>query len=450
MSILKFFLLGSFKVHYAGVDITENLRTRKERAILAYLVMESQRVHPRESIAEFFWPDRPENQARMNLRQALLGIRKVLTGDNTNPFLQITEDSVKFNAAIAWRDTAVFTDHLQATHGHEHPHLHTCPECLHNLEQAVEVYRGDFLEDLLLSDVAAFQEWVFFHRERYFRSLLDSLHSLAEVYFKQAAFDQAYQYAWRYVTLAPLEEEAHRLLMHIFARSGRRSAALQQYNLCRSYIKRELGVEPSAETKRLYEQIKNGLPLDKLDTGSLPPAPEPTPAKTGQGRPRPTGPLYDPFTQIPMRPLFMDRLQHTLTRMERDQLIAAVCILSVTFPLNPKMNAELKIQVEQNLVKRLTGAVRKGDTVARLQEDEFAVILESIKDSAVIPMIAQKIYNAVSSPILVQGQAVEVKVALGTSAYPDDGTDPNTLINQADLVMRKSRLAQSSFLFPSA
>ncbi len=448
MSILKFFFLGSFKVQYAGVDITESLRTRKERAILAYLVMEAQRVHPRETIAEFFWPDRPENQARMNLRQALLGIRKVLTGENTNPFLQINEDTVKFNAAIAWRDTAVFNEHMQATHNHEHPHLHTCPECLSHLEQAVEVYRGDFLEDLLLSDVASFQEWVFFHRERHFRNLLDALHSLAEVYFKQASFDQSYQYAWRYVSLAPLEEEAHRLLMHIFARSGRRSAALQQYNLCRTYIKRELGVEPSAETKRLFEQIKNGLPLDRLETGSLTLAAEPP--KSGQARPRPTGPLYDPFTSVPMRPLFMDRLQHTLTRMERDQLMAAVCILAVSFPLNPKMNPELKIQVEQNLVKRLTGSVRKGDTVARLQEDEFAVILEAIKDPLVIPVIAQKILKAVAAPILVQGQTIEVKVALGTSAYPDEGTDANTLVNQADVAMRKSRLAQSAFLFPSS
>lgn len=448
MDILKFYLLGSFKVHFAGVDITETLRTRKERAILAYLVMESQRIHPRETIAEFFWPDRPDTQARMNLRQALLGIRKVLSGQEaTNPFLQISEDTVRFNAAISWRDVAVFNDHLQATHNHDHPHLHTCPECLAHLEQAVEVYRGDFLEDLLLSDVAAFQEWVFFHRERHFRNLLDALHSLAEVYFKQADFDQAYQYAWRYVSLAPLEEEAHRLLMHIFAKSNRRSAALQQYNLCRTYIKRELGVEPSAETKRLYEQIKNGLPLDKLETNTLPPVPEPP--KTNQARPRPTGPLYDPFTQVPMRPLFMDRLNHTLTRMERDQLVAAVCILAVSFPQNPKMNAELKILVEQNLVKRLTGSVRKGDTVARLQEDEFAVILEAIKDPQVIPMIAQKIQKSVAAPILVQGQTIEVKVALGTSTYPDEATDANSLVNLADVAMRKSRLAQSAFLFPS-
>ncbi|MBE0686283.1 MAG: winged helix-turn-helix domain-containing protein, partial [Anaerolineaceae bacterium] len=60
-------------MHFDGSDLSEILRTRKERALLAYLAEEPPRVQTREKVAEFFWPNRPETYARMNLRQALLG-----------------------------------------------------------------------------------------------------------------------------------------------------------------------------------------------------------------------------------------------------------------------------------------------------------------------------------------------------------------------------------------
>jgi DNA-binding SARP family transcriptional activator len=96
MSQLKIGLLGSFHVQLDGVDITEALRTKKERAILAFLAQEAERPHLRQTVAEFFWPDRPENYARMNLRQALLGIRRAMgCEDNANAFLKVTEETVR-------------------------------------------------------------------------------------------------------------------------------------------------------------------------------------------------------------------------------------------------------------------------------------------------------------------------------------------------------------------
>ena len=113
MNQLEISLLGAIKVKFDGEDVTENLRTKKERAILAYLAEESGRSHTRSIIAEFFWPDRPENYARMNLRQALLGIRKAFGGEkNTIPFLRITEDSVRFFPGKAWLDTVACSEHF--------------------------------------------------------------------------------------------------------------------------------------------------------------------------------------------------------------------------------------------------------------------------------------------------------------------------------------------------
>ncbi len=446
MQRLKISLLGAFAVQLDELDITDLLRTKKERAILAFLAQEGERAHMRQTVAEFFWPDRPENYARMNLRQALLGIRRMFGNEDTaNGFLFATEETVQVERKNVWLDTDIFANNLMATHSHSHAHLQTCPECLIALEETVRIYHGDFLEDLLLNDLTGFQEWVFFHRERYFRYLLDALHSLTEIYYKKADYETTYKHAWRYVSLAPLEEAAHRILMRVFALTGRRSAALQQYQLCKSLMERELRIEPSPETKRLYEHISSGLSLEKIDTGSL--SDTNFPPRPPQPRPRQTGPLYDPFTHIPMRALFMDRLQHAVIRMQRDQQKLAVCIVSVSYPLNQNMLPELKKFVEQHLVSRLLGSVRKGDTVARLEDDRYALILEAIRDPRDLDTITHKITNNVGAPILTQGQRVVVKLVLGGSVFPEDGLDPMALLDKAETAMREARIKQAAFYY---
>lgn len=447
MQRLKISLLGAFTVQLAGLDVTDLLRTKKERAILAFLAQESDRAHMRQTVAEFFWPDRPENYARMNLRQALLGIRRMFGNEDTaSDFLFATEETVQVEAKNMWLDTDAFTNNLMATHSHSHAHLQTCPECLSALEETVRMYRGDFLEDLLLNDLTGFQEWVFFNRERNFRYLLDALHTLTEIYFKKGDYETTYKHAWRYVSLAPLEEAAHRMLMRVFALTGRRSAALQQYQLCKSLMERELRIEPSPETKRLYEHISSGLSLEKIDTGSL--ANADLPPRPAQPKPRQTGPLYDPFTHIPMRALYMDRLQHAVIRMQRDQQKLAVCLVSVSYPLNPNMLPDLKKFVEQHLVSRLLGSVRKGDTVARLEDDKYALILEAIRDPRDLDTITQKIMNNVGTPVLTQGQRVIIKLVLGGGVFPVDGMDPVALLDKAETTMREARIKQASFYFP--
>lgn len=89
MEKLKIFLFGNFQVHLDDADITDSLRTRKERALFAYLAEEPAILQTREKVAEFFWPNRPETYARMNLRQALAGLRRSLGGDeNANLVLR--------------------------------------------------------------------------------------------------------------------------------------------------------------------------------------------------------------------------------------------------------------------------------------------------------------------------------------------------------------------------
>ncbi|NIO69801.1 MAG: AAA family ATPase, partial [Anaerolineae bacterium] len=167
------------------------------------------------------------------------------------PFLLITRDTIQFNAASDyWLDVTAFTEMVEVDKAH--------PSAIDQLEQAVALYRGSFLEGFSVSDSPAFEEWALFTREQIGRQMSSALHRLAATYEQRGQYEQAQSCAWRQVELEPWDEAAHQQLMRTLALSGQRSAALAQYETCRRLLAEELGVEPAAETTRLYEQIRDG------------------------------------------------------------------------------------------------------------------------------------------------------------------------------------------------
>jgi DNA-binding SARP family transcriptional activator len=124
------------------------------------------------------------------------------------------------------------------------------------MRQAVTLYCGEFLQQLVVRASAAFDEWAMLLRERLHRSALEALAQLVAYHERCGADEQAREYAWRTLHLEVWDEAAHRCVMRVLLRKGQRGAALAQYKRCRQVLADELGVEPSAETTALYEQIR--------------------------------------------------------------------------------------------------------------------------------------------------------------------------------------------------
>jgi DNA-binding SARP family transcriptional activator/predicted ATPase len=203
-------------------------------------------------LAGLLWPDWPDRDALSNLRYALSNLRRVI-GDRTAepPFLLISRDTLQFNTASDyWLDVTAFTEMVEADKTH--------PSAIDQLEQAVALYRGSFLEGFSVGDSPAFEEWALFTREQIGRQVSSALHHLAVTYEQRGEYEQAQSCAWRQIELEPWDEAAHQSLMRTLALSGQRSAALAQYESCRRLLAEELGVEPAEETTKLYEQIRNG------------------------------------------------------------------------------------------------------------------------------------------------------------------------------------------------
>lgn len=253
MANLSISLLGPFRATRGGVPVT-SFESNKVRALLAYLAVEAGRAHSRSVLAGLLWPDRTQRLALGNLRYALSNLRQAIGDSQAQPsFLLVSRDTLQLNPASDYElDTAL----LDAAANARDP-------TTEQLQSALALCRGSFLEGLSLADSPAFEEWMLLKRERFNQQLLKVLQRLTAAYERRGDYAQARLYAWRQVEVEPYQEEGHRQLMRLLALDGQRSAALAQYQSCRRLLMQELGVEPAQETTLLYERIRDGVAGEK-------------------------------------------------------------------------------------------------------------------------------------------------------------------------------------------
>lgn len=267
MSHLSLSVLGEFQILKDGVPI-QTIESDKVRALLAYLAVEADCAHKRESLIGLLWPDYPDPAARHNLRQALFNLRRALDDHTaTPPYLVISRAAIQFNRESDYSLDLVEFDRLYPWKRNSGRVRGDSPSITRQLEDMVALYRGEFLQRFYLEDSPEFEEWVLVQRETVHQQMLDVLTHLADGFERRGEYQMARCYASRQLELDPWREEAHSQVMRLLALEGQRSAALAQYEICRKVLAEELAAEPSPQTRELYEQIRAGN-LNKAAAGS--------------------------------------------------------------------------------------------------------------------------------------------------------------------------------------
>ena len=240
--------LGGVRILWDGEPIA-GLNNRKAEALLIYLAS-TRRPQPREVLADLLWDERTQTQAMANLRVVLSTLHKSL-GES----LAIKRDAVALNpAADLWMDSTQLENSLKDVHKQGR----VTPETAGKVEQALDLYRGDFLEGFSVADCQRFEDWRTRERERLHRLAVDGLYELVNYQIKNRDYQVGLRYAHRLLELDPLMEAAHRQMMLLLVGCGQRTAALSQFETCQTLLRDELGIEPSTETRELYECIRAG------------------------------------------------------------------------------------------------------------------------------------------------------------------------------------------------
>ena len=250
MSRLNLFLLGPPRIELDGESIS--LNNRKAIALFSYIVS-SGSSHSRDSLVNLLWPDYDSSRGRTTLRATLYALSRSLKGEP----LKADRETIAPNPdADLWVDVLNFRDLLAQCRTHGHPSSEPCPECLSHLTDAVELYGGDFMTGFSLKDSVNFDDWQISQAQNIHSEMVAALERIVHYLDGEGESDKAIPYAQRWLEMDRTNEGTHRQLMELYAKTGERTAALEQYEQCVKILKDNLGVSPQESTVELYEAIK--------------------------------------------------------------------------------------------------------------------------------------------------------------------------------------------------
>jgi TolB-like protein len=338
-------LLGPFEC--VGPDGQEiPIQAAKQRGVLAYLALAHGKRAPRQELASLFWSGSGDAQARQSLRQCLSSLRKalgdgVLVSDGTEVGLELSRVHVDVDEVLGGLSL-----------------LEDAPACAPS-----HYVRGPLLPGLVFGEDPA---------DDFVRDARVRLQDAGQRLLLRCAAQQACagedealtETYWRLLKLCPACEEAHRGLMEVYARLGRRSEAVAQYQACQDALRRHLDAAPAPETVALYEKLRAAA--DAAEVGAAAEAP---PAPRAPTLPLPDKPSiavmpFDNLSADPARDYLCDGFTEDITTALSQ--FSSLCVMSrsATFALRGRGLTPQEIGRQLGVHHILQGSVQlSGDRV---------------------------------------------------------------------------------------
>lgn len=223
--------------------------TRRARDILCFIASRRHRRASKDKIIDTFWGETDFEVVEKNFHPTVSHIRKALNSNQAlkQNFLLYRDGDYQLNSEFSYRiDLEEFDELL--TKGENARRARQFETCITCYESAVELYRGEFMQ-------GSYEPWVEEQRTYYLEQYLRLLEVLAGVAQKAEDWPRSMQLAKRIIKEDQFREDIHCMVMRAHAAMGNRGAVREHYEGLKGLLARELAVEPSMETKRLYQEL---------------------------------------------------------------------------------------------------------------------------------------------------------------------------------------------------
>jgi diguanylate cyclase (GGDEF)-like protein/PAS domain S-box-containing protein len=153
---------------------------------------------------------------------------------------------------------------------------------------------------------------------------------------------------------------------------------------------------------------------------------------------------FDAVTGLPNRNLLLERLNQELKRAHRETTRVGILFIDLDDfkQVNDSLGHDGGDLLLSQVAERLQDSVRETDTVARFAGDEFVVVVANDGDRALLQTIAEKLLQVLREPFAIADGSVRIGGSIGIAVFPDDGEDPQVLLQQADLAMYQAKAAE--------
>src|SRR5256886_5268441 len=272
-ALLEVSTLGRFKLHRDRSILSGGNWNRRKVCDLFKLLLsaEQHRLH-REQVQEILWPTSTSEQAANSFGKTLYLLRRALEPDlaagkgSSSTYVLLDHDTLMLIPDRMEIDADVFeasAKQLQArmrSRSFKRQDSQADFHLLDEFDAVLALYKGDYLREDL------YEDWAQRRRDRLRRVYSWLLENAAKVALENAQGQRASEYLQALLERNSADEQTHRQLMLVYARMGRRSDALNQYQLLRAALREELDANPLPETVDLYNRIQAGsINVDLLE-----------------------------------------------------------------------------------------------------------------------------------------------------------------------------------------
>jgi DNA-binding SARP family transcriptional activator len=239
--MLQLRTFGGLSLSRGEENLTGAVTQRRRLAILALIAVAGEAGMSRDKLLAYLWPETAEERARHVLNQLLYAQRRQAGGEA----LFVGRKTLHLNPVVIQTDVGMFEQALEQG----------------ELEQAVALYRGPFLDGFFLKDSAEFERWVSAQRERYARRCLSALIALGRGSTLAGEQRAAVEWWRQAAELDPLDSAVVLGLLEALMAAGDRAGLLREARRHEALLRSELGVVPD---RRITDLVRS--------LGTLPPA----------------------------------------------------------------------------------------------------------------------------------------------------------------------------------
>ena len=223
--------------------------TRRARDIFCYIATRKYRRVPKDVLIEAFWGDEDFDAIEKNFHPTISHIRKALNSRQAfkQNFIVFRDGAYQLNPEFSYRiDTEDFVNFIAAA---ETAKKSDDSDALRkNLESAYQLYRGEFMDGL-------YEDWAEEQRPFYREQFSRVLNALAKLSVSDKRWTDALKFANEILAIDPYREDLHRLVMKVLAAQSKPAAVKKHYEDIQELLKQELGIEPAAQTRKLFKEL---------------------------------------------------------------------------------------------------------------------------------------------------------------------------------------------------
>lgn len=150
---------------------------------------------------------------------------------------------------------------------------------------------------------------------------------------------------------------------------------------------------------------------------------------------------HDTLTGLPNRTLLSDRIGQAIAHAQRQEQLLLVCFMDLDGfkAVNDQHGHEMGDKLLIKVARRLSKTVRGDDTISRLGGDEFVLLLSEIRNMDEVDLLLTRILEEVARPYLIEQTTLKISASIGSTIFPFDQNDSDTLLRHADQAMYQAK-----------